>query len=685
MPRINILVPLLFVLISCNKEWKQAPRAVNGVLDLTEWNFDKDGTVKLDGEWAFYWQKLYSYEDFMKNPQLQPSSLSVLPGVWNQIELHGAKIGGSGYATFQLRVKLPADQLNKIFGFYSLEQSTAYRISANGLPIGGSGKVAANQNDYIPETRSSGSNFHINSVEIIFVVQITNFSHRDGGVWHSFLLGHSEDILTVISAKKYREIILMSIILIIALYHLVIYYFRTNEKSPLWFSLFCLLTLARTGVTGEKQILNLIPIPYRLYLTIEYLTFYFALSVWLHYVYHLFYPRINQRLLKVSYAISIFFAATLFLPIHVFTHAIPVFQILFLTGVIFFLGILTKFTMQRVPFAGFTLLTSLLLAVLSLNDILYTRLIINTGFLVSYGFIFLIFSQAVILAISFSKSFATNETLLKASSRFIPASSLDELNRSDFSEVKPGDYVEKKVTVMFTDIRNFTSIAEKMPPDTLLKLLNSYLSLMEPVIRRHHGYIDKYIGDAIMAIFPRKADDAVAAAVEMQVILRERTNEFAALGFKNIRTATGIHYGRVVLGVVGNEDRLDVTVLSDAVNLAARLEGQAKKYDAAILISEDTAFELEDINSFICRPVDTAVVKGRSNETVVYEVLSGDVERVQKEIKEYISEYTEYFMRFRAGEKKPARDGFSDLAKRYPQDKVVIYLLDQMDENSVPA
>ncbi|MFZ5629013.1 MAG: adenylate/guanylate cyclase domain-containing protein [Spirochaetota bacterium] len=685
MRKANIFVTIIFVLLSCNKDWKQAPKAVNGVLDLTEWNFDKDGIVKLDGEWTFYWQKFYNFEDFRKAPQLQPNALSVLPGVWNQIELNGAKIGGAGYATYRLRVKLPADQINKIFGFYSLEQSTAYRITANGSPVGGSGKVAANQNEYIPETRSSGSNFYLNSDEIIFVVQITNYSHRDGGVWHSFVLGNSEDVLKLISAKKHREIILMSIILIIALYHLAIYYFRTNEKTPLWFSIFCLLTFARTGVTGEKQLLDFISMPFRLHLTIEYLTFYLALPVWLHYVYHLFYPRINQRLLQVSYAISLLFAATLFLPVHLFTHAIPLFQGVFLTGLIIFLGILIKLSVQGVPYSGFTLLASLLLAVLSLNDILYTRLIINTGFLVSYGFIFLIFSQAVILAINFSKSFSTNETLLKASSRFIPASSLDELNRSDFSEVKPGDYVEKKVTVMFTDIRNFTSIAEKMPPGTLLKLLNSYLSLMEPVIRRHHGYIDKYIGDAIMAIFPRKADDAVAAAVEMQVILREKTNEFAALGFQNIKTATGIHYGRVVLGVVGNEDRLDVTVLSDAVNLAARLEGQAKKYDAAILISEDTAFELEDINSFICRPVDTAVVKGRSNETVVYEVLSGDVERVQKEIKEYISEYTEYFMRYRAGEKKPARDGFSDLAKRYPQDKVVTYLLDQMDENSVPA
>jgi len=182
-----------------------------------------------------------------------------------------------------------------------------------------------------------------------------------------------------------------------------------------------------------------------------------------------------------------------------------------------------------------------------------------------------------------------------------------------------------KVTILFTDIRSFTSISEKMDPQQLVGLLNEYFTEMVGIVMQENGVVDKYIGDAIMAIFgapvPTKDDpvNAVRAAVKMRSALHELNKRLEARGVPRLRTGIGIHTGDVVAGNIGSEKRMEYTVIGDAVNLASRLESNTKDLGVNVLISEDT-YELTK-HVIEARAVKEITVKGRKQPVMTYEVL----------------------------------------------------------------
>jgi adenylate cyclase len=182
-----------------------------------------------------------------------------------------------------------------------------------------------------------------------------------------------------------------------------------------------------------------------------------------------------------------------------------------------------------------------------------------------------------------------------------------------------------EVTILFTDIRSFTSISEKMHPQDLVGLLNEYFTEMVGIVMHENGVVDKYIGDAIMAVFgapvPRSEDpvNAVRAAVRMRRALRELNVRLAARGLPLLRTGIGIHTGEVVAGNIGSEKRMEYTVIGDAVNLASRLETSTKALGVSVLISEDTYERTKD--AVEARAVREITVKGRKAPVMAYEVL----------------------------------------------------------------
>lgn len=182
------------------------------------------------------------------------------------------------------------------------------------------------------------------------------------------------------------------------------------------------------------------------------------------------------------------------------------------------------------------------------------------------------------------------------------------------------------VTILFTDIRSFTTLSEKMDdPQALVKLLNEYFTEMVGIVMEHDGVVDKYIGDAIMAVFgapvPKEEDalNAVKAAVRMRQALRKLNTRLAARGVDPIRTGIGLHTGSVVAGNIGSDRRMEYTVIGDAVNLASRLESSTKELGVNVLISEDTYALVKD--HIQTRPVKEITVKGKTKPVMTYEVL----------------------------------------------------------------
>lgn len=208
--------------------------------------------------------------------------------------------------------------------------------------------------------------------------------------------------------------------------------------------------------------------------------------------------------------------------------------------------------------------------------------------------------------------------------RFVPHQLLRLLNAESILDLGLGEQTEITMTILFSDIRDFTHLSESMTPQQTFSFINSYLGEMEPVISRHGGIVDKYIGDAIMALFASGADQGLQSAIDMLVQLESYNVGRARADYLPVRIGIGLNTGIVMLGTIGGTQRMEGTVLSDAVNLASRLEETTKVYRTPLLISEHTLYALTDSSKYCIRFLDRIRVKGKNHPQSVYEVFDND-------------------------------------------------------------
>ncbi len=228
------------------------------------------------------------------------------------------------------------------------------------------------------------------------------------------------------------------------------------------------------------------------------------------------------------------------------------------------------------------------------------------------------------------ESIEEQKKLITSYARFVPEQLLTFLGKDIITKVGLGDSVQKDMTILFSDIRAFTSISETLSPSENFGFINSYLETMGPIIRKHNGFIDKYIGDAIMALFPGKPSDAIDASIEMLEALHTLNVKRKTKGFAPISIGIGIHTGSQMLGIIGEKERMEGTVISDVVNTASRLEGLTKAYSTALLISEDVLAAVEDKNKYEYRYLDTVKVKGKNKAVRILEILNGVSPRIRE-------------------------------------------------------
>jgi class 3 adenylate cyclase len=209
----------------------------------------------------------------------------------------------------------------------------------------------------------------------------------------------------------------------------------------------------------------------------------------------------------------------------------------------------------------------------------------------------------------------------QAQSRFVPVEFLRSLNRESILDVALGDNVRKEMSILFSDVRDFTALVEQMSPDQHIPFINGYLGLMEPAVLQHGGYIDSYIGDAIMALFEGEADHAVRAAIAMSEALQRFNQLRAESGRSPIGMGVGISTGELTLGTIGGSARIKCGVIGDAVNLAARVESLTKQLGAFLLITDHVRQGLSHPGQFELRLVDHVRVKGRAAPIRLFEVL----------------------------------------------------------------
>ena len=234
----------------------------------------------------------------------------------------------------------------------------------------------------------------------------------------------------------------------------------------------------------------------------------------------------------------------------------------------------------------------------------------------------------------------------KAFSRFVPFEFIRSLGHNSVIDVRLGDQVEKEVTVFFSDIRSYTSLSEQMSPKENFNFLNSYLGRVGPAIQENQGFVCQYLGDGIMAIFMEKPDDALQASIDFHRVLRVYNEERKQKGRIPIQIGIGLHTGPLMMGMIGDELRMDAGIVSDTVNTASRMEGLTKQFGVQILISEFTMKNLIQPEKFQFRFLGKVLVKGRQTPMKIYECLNGLEDAViqqKKHIKPFFEEGLEAF------------------------------------------
>ena len=266
-------------------------------------------------------------------------------------------------------------------------------------------------------------------------------------------------------------------------------------------------------------------------------------------------------------------------------------------------------------------------------------------------------------------------SLNTAYQRFVPRQFLGILERKAITDVALGDRSQREMTVLFSDIRQFTRLSERMGLDETFAFINRYLGRMVPAIEAHHGIVDKYVGDAVMALFPRQADDALEAAIAMMRALDKLNGDGAREGRPPLRIGIGLHYGQLMLGTVGVHGRMDGTVIGDAVNLASRIEGSTRAYGLSLLLTSQVRGRLEFPDRFALREIDRVRVAGRDEPVTLFESFDADAPETRSTKRENLTALAELIDAFRGGQLAEAAAHARTILSRSPEDSVVqLYL-----------
>ena len=259
--------------------------------------------------------------------------------------------------------------------------------------------------------------------------------------------------------------------------------------------------------------------------------------------------------------------------------------------------------------------------------------------------------------------------LAKSYSRFVPHEYLGFLSKDNIVDVQLGDHISREMAVMFSDIRSFTTLSESMTPQENFDFVNAYLKRVSPIIREQKGFIVKYLGDGMMAMFPNSIDDAIQAGLKKLEHVIKYNEDRKKAGRKPIQIGIGIHIGHMMVGIVGEKARMQGDAFSDDVNLTSRLEGLTKMYGVSMIISENIFKQLEPSHSYHIRFLDHVKVKGKNRPIKIYEIYDADPQEIRTLKDKTIEIYEQGQISFFQQNFSKAISFFEKILNEYPEDK----------------
>lgn len=610
------------------------PQAQAGLLDLRSWNFERDGMVRLDGEWLWYWQKLLQPHDFATAAKpAAATGVFPFPSVWNGRIVEGQALPASGYATFRLHILLPAG------GSYGLKHkiaSAASRLWVDERILTQAGHVATTAAEYREHGIAQVAYFDSQQPSIDLTLQVASFGFFRGGPRAPMLFGTAAQIQLQRERALLGEMALAACCFSIGILQLILFLLRRSERAPLYLGVFCLLYALWGTLQGELILTQLLPqVPYDWMRKLEYLLLALMTPIFLWFFDSLYPTEVPRSMHWLAHVLFICFGVIVILtPARIYTRMLIANQLSTLLMLIYAVVVMQRIVRRGYTDAGLFACGFGAFAAGVVYDIIH---IVSQPLSIlpasRLSVLVLILIDAVILARKSARAYLTIEqqaTALervnRAYYRFVPQAFLHLLGKRDITTVDLGDQIQRTMTVLFADVRGFTALSESMTPEENFTFINRLLRHLGPLIRDHHGFIDKYLGDGIMALFPEHPEDALLAACAMRKTLRRFNASRIAAGQSQIKIGIGIHTGTLMLGTVGEPERMDGTVIADAVNTASRIESLTKRYGVTILASAE-AIETSGFAQkypLHIRLIGRVRAKGKTSTVELYEVFDDE-------------------------------------------------------------
>ncbi len=388
-----------------------SPKAVDGVLDLSQWDFQTQGNVHLSGQWEFYWKQLLDPKAFLNEKAPTKTGMIDVPSFWNGLEVRGNKLKGAGYATLRLKIYLPPGV--KKLAVRLEDQATAYRLWVNGHPMPGNGVVAQNREESVPQYMVRISSFPVVSNTLELVLQISNYSLNLGGPYRSILLGTKAQVEYYQSCLWAIDLIPLGILFAIGIYHIVFFILHKKDISLLYFGLICLLLATRILFWGTqgKFITILFPnFSWELAYKIEPLSWYLVVPLLLMFGAELFPDEKSMKTLRFTQIVAAMATIiVLICPARISNLIVIPYEVFAVLNIIFMMQILIPAVIKKRENAVLIISGVIIFFLSAINELLNEYYVIRSGYLIHIGMVAMILVHAFVLARRFSRAFETIE------------------------------------------------------------------------------------------------------------------------------------------------------------------------------------------------------------------------------------------------------------------------------------
>jgi len=622
------LVAGLISLGSCahDDHFGAKPVIKNGVIDLTGYAFDDLRAFTLDGDWLFWPGKLLSPDEVRRDIARGYGTATRVPGMWSQTGIAGSVSSLMKTGTLALTVNLPPNRRDWAIRLPNAD--TACELFIDGRKAAAVGTVGETKKTSVPSDGLTTVNFVADSNTVLLIMHVSNFHAPCTGTWAGPTIGTQQGLADRRDIALILTALISGALLFMGLYHLTLYFFRKKDVNSLLFAVISILLSTRNLIMGERILNPLFPataLGWEAAMTVELLSVHLALPLFFVFFRQLFPRQVGKAAVRVVLAVSAVWAAlTLFTPVLFYLRFLSAFEYFILVAGLYVLVAIGRALVRGEEGSGIVIVGLSVMLLTVLNDVLLSRGLIRSFYMTSIGMFCFLFSQAILLSVKFSQLFSIVErftrelqALNQSLERFIPHEVLGFLGKRSIIDINLGDFSEENMSVFFLDIRDFTAFSEHMTPNDTFLFINEFLERFGPIVRKHGGFIDKYLGDGFMALFPDAPDSALDAALEMREELL-RFNGDHKQRASPIRFGIGIHRGPLMLGTIGENQRMDSSVISDTVNTASRLEQLTKTHLHDVLVSSAMVAGLRDRERYALRRIGSEQVKGRTQAIEIY-------------------------------------------------------------------